>query len=160
MILSNPEQSKHLETARLKLAGLEIDLVNLRSESYADSRIPTMDIGTPEEDAMRRAPAACHHGRACGPQRVTQGAGAALVNMRCSRARGPGGRCAGLLARKGRASRALPRLGARRRVSMQAHAGLPGSVSACRAAPGELVVGGSGRSADTPGHDSSTLQMR
>ena len=37
----------------MKLAGLEIDLVNLRSESYADSRIPTMQIGTPREDAMR-----------------------------------------------------------------------------------------------------------
>ena len=56
MIMSNPEQSKHLETARLKLAGLEIDLVNLRSETYADSRIPTMEIGTPKEDAMRCAP--------------------------------------------------------------------------------------------------------
>ncbi len=74
VILSNPEQSKHLETARLKLAGLEIDLVNLRSESYADSRIPTMDIGTPEEDALRRAPAAGRLRRACGPERVPQGA--------------------------------------------------------------------------------------
>lgn len=55
VILSNPDQSKHLETAKMKLAGLEIDLVNLRSESYADSRIPTMEIGTPREDAMRCA---------------------------------------------------------------------------------------------------------
>ncbi|KAK9834819.1 hypothetical protein WJX81_001018 [Elliptochloris bilobata] len=54
VILSNPDQSKHLETARMKLAGLEIDLVNLRSESYADSRIPTMEVGTPKEDALRR----------------------------------------------------------------------------------------------------------
>ena len=59
MIMSNPEQSKHLETARLKLAGLEIDLVNLRSETYADSRIPTMEIGTPKDDAMRCALSAC-----------------------------------------------------------------------------------------------------
>ena len=57
--MSNPEQSKHLETARLKLAGLEIDLVNLRSETYADSRIPTMEIGTPKEDAMRCDLSAC-----------------------------------------------------------------------------------------------------
>ena len=55
VIESNPEQSKHLETARMKVAGLELDLVNLRSEKYADqtSRIPTMEFGTPEQDALR-----------------------------------------------------------------------------------------------------------
>ena len=55
VIESNPEQSKHLETARMKVAGLELDLVNLRSEQYADqtSRIPTMEFGTPEQDALR-----------------------------------------------------------------------------------------------------------
>jgi hypothetical protein len=54
-IESNPEQSKHLETARMKVAGVELDLVNLRSEKYADqtSRIPTIEFGTPEEDALR-----------------------------------------------------------------------------------------------------------
>lgn len=32
-----------------------MDLVNLRSEEYgADSRVPTMKIGSPEEDAYRR----------------------------------------------------------------------------------------------------------
>ena len=42
-IASNPEQSKHLETTRVKMEELEVDLVNLRSEKYtADSRIPTM----------------------------------------------------------------------------------------------------------------------
>lgn len=41
-IEQNPEQSKHLETATLKIFGLDIDLVNLRSEEYAvGSRIPT-----------------------------------------------------------------------------------------------------------------------
>jgi len=41
-IAQNPEQSKHLETATFKVFGLDIDLVNLRSEEYAsDSRIPT-----------------------------------------------------------------------------------------------------------------------
>ena len=41
-VKSNPDQSKHLETAKLKLLGLELDLVNLRSEEYAEnSRIPT-----------------------------------------------------------------------------------------------------------------------
>lgn len=55
VIMSNPEQSKHLETARMKVRGIWIDLVNLRSEEYAHhSRIPTMTFGTPEEDAFRR----------------------------------------------------------------------------------------------------------
>ncbi|KAL4458950.1 hypothetical protein ABPG75_013815 [Micractinium tetrahymenae] len=55
VIMSNPEQSKHLETARMKVRGIWVDLVNLRSEEYAHhSRIPTMTFGTPEEDAHRR----------------------------------------------------------------------------------------------------------
>lgn len=55
VIMSNPDQSKHLETARMKIRGLWIDLVNLRSEEYAhNSRIPTMSFGTPEQDAYRR----------------------------------------------------------------------------------------------------------
>jgi tRNA nucleotidyltransferase (CCA-adding enzyme) len=71
-IASNPEQSKHLATTRLKILGLEVDLVNLRSESYSkDSRIPSIvghvlkasilvlihlpqEFGTPQEDAKRR----------------------------------------------------------------------------------------------------------
>lgn len=37
----NPEQSKHLETARMTVLGQEVDFVNLRSETYSeDSRIP------------------------------------------------------------------------------------------------------------------------
>lgn len=41
-IARNPEQSKHLETAMVNVLGLDIDLVNLRSEVYAEgSRIPT-----------------------------------------------------------------------------------------------------------------------
>ena len=32
-----------------------VDLVNLRSEEYGEaSRVPTVDIGTPEQDALRR----------------------------------------------------------------------------------------------------------
>ncbi|PNH11388.1 CCA tRNA nucleotidyltransferase, mitochondrial [Tetrabaena socialis] len=55
VIQSNPDQSKHLETARMKIGDVWIDLVNLRSETYAaDSRIPTMTFGTPEQDALRR----------------------------------------------------------------------------------------------------------
>ncbi|RUS26767.1 hypothetical protein BC938DRAFT_484135, partial [Jimgerdemannia flammicorona] len=63
---SNPEKSKHLETATTKVLGLEVDFVNLRSEVYSeDSRIPTeisysrskiypQTFGTPEQDAFRR----------------------------------------------------------------------------------------------------------
>jgi hypothetical protein len=80
VIQSNPDQSKHLETARIKVPvlpgrtgngggngggggiaaasaapALWIDLVNLRSETYAEgSRIPTMEFGTPQQDAERR----------------------------------------------------------------------------------------------------------
>jgi tRNA nucleotidyltransferase/poly(A) polymerase len=39
----------------MKVNSLWIDLVNLRSETYADgSRIPTMEFGTPQQDAERR----------------------------------------------------------------------------------------------------------
>ncbi|KIJ21452.1 hypothetical protein PAXINDRAFT_159537 [Paxillus involutus ATCC 200175] len=55
-IESNPEQSKHLETARTSLFDIDLDFVNLRSEEYAEhSRIPTeVKFGTPLEDALRR----------------------------------------------------------------------------------------------------------
>ena len=54
VVEANPEQSKHLATAMVRLHGLPIDFVNLRTETYADSRIPEMEFGTPEEDASRR----------------------------------------------------------------------------------------------------------
>lgn len=54
-IEANPEKSKHLETVTTKVLGLEIDLVNLRKETYVeDSRNPTMEFGTPKDDALRR----------------------------------------------------------------------------------------------------------
>lgn len=54
-IAANPEKSKHLETVTTKILGLEIDLVNLRKETYTeDSRNPQMEFGTPEDDALRR----------------------------------------------------------------------------------------------------------
>ena len=54
-IEANPEKSKHLETVTTHIFGLDIDLVNLRKETYSEtSRNPTMEFGTPEEDAMRR----------------------------------------------------------------------------------------------------------
>ena len=47
--------SKHLETATIRVEGQMIDLVNLRSETYTDeSRVPTIEFGTPSEDAYRR----------------------------------------------------------------------------------------------------------
>ncbi|XP_052170084.1 tRNA nucleotidyltransferase cca2 isoform X2 [Diospyros lotus] len=55
IIQCNPDQSKHLETARMRLFDIWIDFVNLRSEDYSEnSRIPTMRFGTAEEDAYRR----------------------------------------------------------------------------------------------------------
>lgn len=54
-IAANPEQSKNLETATAKVAGLQLDFVNLRKEIYVgDSRIPIMTFGTAQEDAERR----------------------------------------------------------------------------------------------------------
>lgn len=52
---ANPEKSKHLETVTTKIFGLDIDLVNLRKETYTDdSRNPQMEFGTAVEDALRR----------------------------------------------------------------------------------------------------------
>ena len=48
-IESNPDRSKHLETARTSILGLELDFVNLRSEQYVeDSRIPTQVVSITE----------------------------------------------------------------------------------------------------------------
>lgn len=56
VVLKNPEKSKHLETATMKVGPFWIDFVNLRAEEYTqDSRIPElMRIGTAAEDAYRR----------------------------------------------------------------------------------------------------------
>ena len=55
VIQSNPEQSKHLETATMRVRDVWLDLVNLRSENYSeDSRIPEMEFGTAKDDAFRR----------------------------------------------------------------------------------------------------------
>ncbi|KAL4939303.1 hypothetical protein BDV06DRAFT_214427 [Aspergillus oleicola] len=54
-IEANPEKSKHLETVTTKIFGFDIDLVNLRKETYtANSRTPQMEFGTAKEDALRR----------------------------------------------------------------------------------------------------------
>lgn len=54
VIKANPDQSKHLETMTIRLFGQDVDFVNLRAETYGDSRIPTMEFGDPETDANRR----------------------------------------------------------------------------------------------------------
>ncbi|ETW05495.1 hypothetical protein, variant 2 [Aphanomyces invadans] len=57
IIKANPDQSKHLETATMQLGSGWVDFVNLRAETYADDeahRIPSMEFGTPLEDAQRR----------------------------------------------------------------------------------------------------------
>mmetsp|Transcript_36790 Transcript_36790/g.147139 ORF Transcript_36790/g.147139 Transcript_36790/m.147139 type:complete len:206 (-) Transcript_36790:3104-3721(-) len=55
VIRMNPDKSKHLETARIKMFDVWIDLVNLRGETYAEtSRVPQIVLGTAEEDALRR----------------------------------------------------------------------------------------------------------
>lgn len=54
-IQANPENSKHLETVTTKIFKFDVDLVNLRKETYADvSRTPQMEFGTPVDDALRR----------------------------------------------------------------------------------------------------------
>ena len=54
-VARNPEKSKHLETAMVRMFNLDLDFVNLRRETYAsDSRNPHMEFGTAEEDALRR----------------------------------------------------------------------------------------------------------
>ena len=55
VIKLNPEKSKHLETATFRMDKLDVDLTNLRAESYNEnSRIPIMKFGTAHEDALRR----------------------------------------------------------------------------------------------------------
>ena len=55
VIKANSDKSKHLETATIRVGDMWIDLVNLRSETYSeDSRVPEIQIGTPEQDAFRR----------------------------------------------------------------------------------------------------------
>ena len=55
VIHANPDQSKHLETATVRVLGSWVDFVGLRAEVYeGDSRIPRVSAGTPVQDAMRR----------------------------------------------------------------------------------------------------------
>lgn len=55
VIKVNPDQSKHLATATMKLLDMCIDINNFREEIYeANSRIPTISLSTAREDALRR----------------------------------------------------------------------------------------------------------
>ncbi|KAL3641416.1 hypothetical protein CASFOL_016384 [Castilleja foliolosa] len=55
VIKSNPDQSKHLETATMRLFDEWIDFVNLRSEKYSeDSSIPKTKFDEAKKDAKRR----------------------------------------------------------------------------------------------------------
>ena len=52
VVKGNPGQSKHLETAKTSVLGLDLDFVNLRDEAYADeSRIPTKVVSCVNRDA-------------------------------------------------------------------------------------------------------------
>jgi tRNA nucleotidyltransferase (CCA-adding enzyme) len=55
-VRGNREQSQHLASARIEITGMSpIDVCQLRSDEYTPaSRIPTIRVGTPEEDAHRR----------------------------------------------------------------------------------------------------------
>eukprot|EP00554_Chaetoceros_debilis_P016144 CAMPEP_0194122468 /NCGR_PEP_ID=MMETSP0150-20130528/50817_1 /TAXON_ID=122233 /ORGANISM="Chaetoceros debilis, Strain MM31A-1" /LENGTH=243 /DNA_ID=CAMNT_0038815357 /DNA_START=63 /DNA_END=790 /DNA_ORIENTATION=- len=57
VIAANPNQSKHLETATMRVYNVDCDFVHLRGgEVYtSDSRIPTLkENATPLDDALRR----------------------------------------------------------------------------------------------------------
>jgi tRNA nucleotidyltransferase/poly(A) polymerase len=54
LIPLNHEKSKHLETASMKFHDYALDFVSLRTEKYAQTRIPSVSVGSPQEDAERR----------------------------------------------------------------------------------------------------------
>ena len=55
VIKNTNEKSANLETVTINLFGKDIDIVNLRKETYnQNSRVPEITKGTPEEDALRR----------------------------------------------------------------------------------------------------------
>lgn len=53
VIAARPNQSKHLETATMRVLGFWIDFVNLRADGY-DRPEEAQKIGSPLEDALRR----------------------------------------------------------------------------------------------------------
>lgn len=53
-IKANPDKSKHLETAVMRIEGVFVDFLSLRKEEYFDTRIPMVKSCNAEEDAFRR----------------------------------------------------------------------------------------------------------
>lgn len=53
-IKANPDKSKHLETAVMKINGISIDFLSLRKEEYGETRIPQIISCSAKEDAFRR----------------------------------------------------------------------------------------------------------
>lgn len=54
IIKSNPDQSKHLETATFTMNGISFDVSQFRSEVYHESRIPVIEPCDAYGDAIRR----------------------------------------------------------------------------------------------------------
>ena len=54
VIQSNPDQSKHLETATMRVHGAWLDLVNLRRELLGGEPHPEAEFGSATDDAFRR----------------------------------------------------------------------------------------------------------
>uniref|UniRef100_A0A7S1QFQ6 tRNA nucleotidyltransferase n=1 Tax=Neobodo designis TaxID=312471 RepID=A0A7S1QFQ6_NEODS len=56
VIKTNPEKSKHIETAQMKVLGVPLEFCHLRHDEYTsgDHRVPEVRPGSPLEDAMRR----------------------------------------------------------------------------------------------------------
>ncbi|ETO26883.1 hypothetical protein RFI_10252 [Reticulomyxa filosa] len=54
-IKENPDKSKHLASVTFKLGSIAFDVANLRTEEYSQhTRVPTVKVGTPEQDSFRR----------------------------------------------------------------------------------------------------------
>jgi hypothetical protein len=55
VVRTNPERSKHIETAQMVVLDLPLEFCHLRADDYSTiSRIPSTRPGTPREDALRR----------------------------------------------------------------------------------------------------------
>ncbi|EGG23741.1 tRNA nucleotidyltransferase [Cavenderia fasciculata] len=90
VIQSNPDQSKHLETATVKIFDSWVDLVNLRSETYSsNSRIPEIKIGTPEQDAFRRDLTINSLFYNVNENRIEDFTGNGIVDLKCGIVRTP-----------------------------------------------------------------------
>lgn len=54
-VMQNPEQSQHLDSAKVRVFGADLDMCQLRCDEYLEgSRIPVIRVGTPQEDVTRR----------------------------------------------------------------------------------------------------------